>query len=73
MFIIYVIDLPTKYKMLRRGFTFLQKSKIQTVGKRKKYIFFSYFISVIPGFSYMDFFTKCSMFRRSIPLKPVTK
>ena len=36
VFIISVIDLSTKNKMLRRGFVFLQKSKIQTVGKRKK-------------------------------------
>ena len=36
VFIISVIDLSTKNKMLRRGFVFLQKSKIQTVGKKKK-------------------------------------
>ena len=35
---------------------------------KKKNVFFSYFTSVIPEFSYMDFFRKCSMFRRSIPL-----
>ena len=28
------------------------------VGKRKKNVFFSYFISLIPNFSYMDFFQK---------------
>ena len=36
MFIIYVIDLSTKNKMQRRGFIFLQKSKIKTFGNRKK-------------------------------------
>ena len=36
MFIIDVVDLSTKNKMLRRELIFLQKSKIQTVGKRKK-------------------------------------
>ena len=54
--------------MSRRGFTFSQKSKIQTYGKRKKMYFFNYFISVISNFSYMDFFRKCSIFGRSIPL-----
>ena len=39
MFIIYVIDLSTKHKMLRQGLIFLQKSKIQMVRKRKKIIF----------------------------------
>ena len=60
VFIISVIDLSTKNKMLRRGFVILQKSKIQTVGKKKKT--FGYFISEIPKFSCMDFFRKCSMF-----------
>ena len=36
MFIIYVTDLSTKNKMLTRGFIFLQKSEIQTVGNRKE-------------------------------------
>ena len=53
--------------MVRRGLIFLQKPKIQAVGKREK-IFFSYSISEIPNFSYMHFFRKCSMFCRSIPL-----
>ena len=35
---------------------------------KKKNVFFSYFTSVIPEFSYMDFFRKCSMFCRSILL-----
>ena len=39
------------------------------VGKRKKNVFFSYFISGIPNFSYMGFFRKCSIFRWSIPLR----
>ena len=39
MFIIYVIDLSTKNKMQRRGFIFLQKSKIQTVGDTQKNFF----------------------------------
>ena len=42
MFIIYVIDLSTKNKMQRRGFTFLQKLKIQTFGKREKCNFQSF-------------------------------
>ena len=37
--------------------------------KEKKNVFFSYFISGIPKFSYMGFFRKCSMFHRSIPFK----
>ena len=41
MFIIYVIDLSTKNKVQRRGFIFLQKSKIMTVGNRKEKFFFS--------------------------------
>ena len=64
----YVIDLSTKNKMERRGFIFLQKSNVQTVGNRKKKTFFCYFISEIPNFAYMGFFRKCSTFRRSIPL-----
>ena len=35
--------------------------------KKKKNVFFSYFIWGIPNFSYIGFFRKCSMFRRSIP------
>ena len=35
----------------------------------KKKSFFSYFISEISNFSYMRFFRKCSMFRRSIRLR----
>ena len=34
--------------------------------KKKKIVFFNYFISEIPDFSYMGFFRKCSMFRRSM-------
>ena len=36
MFIIHVIDLSTKNKIQRRGFTFLQKSKIKALGNIKK-------------------------------------
>ena len=36
--------------------------------KIEKKTFFGYFISEIPNFSYMRFFRKCPMFRRSIPL-----
>ena len=61
MFIIYVIDLSTKDKNVKRGFIFLQKLKMQTIGNRKK-IFFSYFISEVPNFSYMVFFRECSIF-----------
>ena len=52
MFIIYIIDLSTKTKVLRQGLIFLQKSKIQTIGNgkknfqlihfRKSYFFFVY-------------------------------
>ena len=44
------------------------KIKSTDAWKKKKNVFFSYFILVIPNFSYKDFFRKCSMFRRSIPL-----
>ena len=67
-FITYVMDLSTKNKVQRRGFIFLQKQKIKTVGNRKK-IFFSQFISENPNFSYLCFFRKSSMFCRNIPLK----
>ena len=40
---------------------------MQTVANRKK--FFSFYISEIPNFSCVFFFRKCSMFRRSIPLR----
>ena len=36
--------------------------------KKKKNLFFSYFISGISNFSYMGFFRKYSVFRQSIPL-----
>ena len=39
--------------------------------KKKKNAFFSYFISVVPDFSYMDSFRKCAMFCWSIPLNIV--
>ena len=58
MFIIYVTDLSTKNKLLRGGFPFLQKPKIQAVGKRKKIIFFSNSTAENPNFSYMRFFQK---------------
>ena len=51
------------------GMIFLQKSRIQTVGKPKKCFFFRYFVSEIPNFSYMGFFQKFSKFRRGIPLR----
>ena len=35
--------------------------------KKKKNVFFGYFISGIPNFSYMVFIRKCSMLRRSTP------
>ena len=46
--------------------------KIKNTGgyKKGKYFFFSVnFISEIPNFSYLGLFQKCSIFRRSIPLK----
>ena len=39
-----------------------------TDGWKHKKIFFSYFISEIPHFSYMRFYRKWAMFRWSIPL-----
>ena len=39
----------------------------------EKNVFFSYFISGIPNFSYMGFLRKCLMFRRSIPLRHFDK
>ena len=65
MFIIYVIDLSTKNKT---GVHIFTKIKNTDDWKKKKNVFFSYFVSVIPDFSYMDFFRKYSMFRRSISL-----
>ena len=56
MFIIYVVDLSTKSKMQRRGFIFLQKSKIKTVKnktKQQQQQKISYFISENPNFSYL--------------------
>ena len=41
---------------------------LPTTAGVKKNVFFSYFILVVPNFSYMDFFRKCSMFHQSIPL-----
>ena len=75
LFIVYVINLSTKKKMQRWRFIFffLQKSKIQTVGYRKKK-FFSVFsfqkFLIFHIFSYFMIFhfRKCLMFRRSIPL-----
>ena len=66
MFIIYVTDLSPKNKMQWWRLNFLQKSKLQMVGNKKK---FYYFISEIPNFFYMGFFRKFSMFHWSIPLK----
>ena len=56
MFIIYVVDLSTKSKMQRRGFIFLQKSKIKTVKnktKQQQQQQISYFISENPNFLYL--------------------
>ena len=49
MFMIYVIDLSNKNKMLRRGFIFFQNTG------RWKQIFFSVILE-IRNFSYMRFF-----------------
>ena len=51
--------------MQRRVLIFLQKSKNTDRCKRKKTVFFRYFISDIPNFSCMGFFRKYSMFRRN--------
>ena len=50
------------------GGSYFYKNKKYRRLEKEKYVFFSYFILVIPNFSYMNFFRKCSMFRRSIPL-----
>ena len=60
MFIIKVIDLSTKDKKYKH-----QKYRPLEIEKK---VFFSYFISEIPHFSYKCFFRKCSMFCGSIPL-----
>ena len=54
MFIIHVIDLSNKTKMEGRGFIFLQKSEKTDSWKKKKNVFFSYFISGIPNLSLYD-------------------
>ena len=65
MFIIYVIDLSTKNKMLKTGFHIFTKIKNTDRLKLKKNTCFSYFISENPVFF---FFRKCSIFHGSIPL-----
>ena len=50
------------------GSYFWKNKKYRRLEKEKKNVFFGYFISEIPNFSYMGFFRKCSMFRWSIPL-----
>ena len=71
VFIISVIDLSTKNKMLRWGVCIFTKIK-NTDGWKKIKTFFGYFISEIPKFFCMDFFRKCLIFRRSTPFrKPV--
>ena len=62
MFIVYVIDLSSLY--------FYRNKKYRRLEKEKN-VFFSYFISGIPNFSYMVFIRKCSMFRRSTRLSEV--
>ena len=66
MFIIYIINL-SKIKCKDGGSYFYKNKKYRRLEKEKN-VFFSYFISGIPKFSYMGFFRKYSMFRRSIPL-----
>ena len=70
MFIIYIIDLSIK-KNVKTGSYFYKNQKRGGLEKEKKVIF-SYFNSKIPNFSYTGFFKKCSMFRRSTPLKKFT-
>ena len=57
-----------KIKCKEGGSSFYKNQKYKRLEIEKK-VFFSYFISEIPKFFYMGFFRKCSMFRRSIPLK----
>ena len=59
-----------KIKCKDGGSYFYKNQKYRSLEIEKK-IFFSYFVSEIPNLSYMCFFRKCSMFRRSIPLKKV--
>ena len=63
VFIISVIDLSTKNKMLRWGVCIFTKIK-NTDGWKKIKTFFGYFISEIPKFFCMDFFRKC--FRKPV-------
>ena len=66
-----VIVYQPKIKCKDGGSHFYKNKKYRRL-KKDKNVFFSYFISVIPHFSYMDFFRKCSMFRRNIPTEAAT-
>ena len=55
MFIIYV-------KCKDGGSYFYKNQKYRRLGKEKKNVFFSYFISGIPNFSYMSFFMNVRCF-----------
>ena len=58
-----------KYLHAKTWFIFLQKSKAKVLGNRKKIFFFHLTHFRNPIFSYLRFFRKCSMLRKSIPLK----
>ena len=57
MFIIYVIDLSTQ-KRWKDGVHIFTKIKNTDGWKKKKYLFFSYFVSGIAIFYYMAFIRK---------------
>ena len=64
MFIIYVIDSSTKNKMYKQGFIFLQKSKIQTVGNRRKVFQLFHFRNCILDIAFAEnaFFSENAQF-----------
>ena len=66
---IYVIDLPRNINMQRRGSYFCKNQKQKPLEIEKKKFFFHLTHFRNPIFSYLRFFRKCSMLRKSIPLK----
>ena len=64
MFIITSEIYQLKIKCKDGGSYFYKNQKYRSLEIEKKK-FFSYFISGVPNLSYMCFFGKCSMFRRS--------
>ena len=72
MFIIYVIDLSIKMKSIDEG-SYLYKNKKGRPLEVEKKIFSAILFQRLVIFPICVFFRKCSMFRRSIPLKEESK